>query len=120
MCPFTSSSAQTCFSAIHAARRLALGLALLAPMGMPFDGWCADQATAASNPGNLVRTTTAALFTALDENREAIDQDPARVNALVDEKVMPHVDLAKISRWILAKQWRRASPTPPRRVAPTR
>jgi phospholipid transport system substrate-binding protein len=80
-------------------------------MGIPFDAWCADHTPGTSSADGLVRTTTEALFRAIDENREAIDQDPARVHVLVDETVMPYVDLPKISRWILGKQWRRASPS---------
>jgi ABC-type transporter MlaC component len=61
----------------------------------PFDAWCADHAPSTSSPDGLVRTNTEALFTAIEDNREAIDQDPAHVPVLVDETVMPYVDVPR-------------------------
>jgi phospholipid transport system substrate-binding protein len=92
-------------------RQLLFGLALLAAMGIPYGAWCADHANESPGPVSLVKTTAETLFTAIDEDRQAIEQDPARLEMLVDEIVMPQVDLARISRWILGKQWRRASPS---------
>ena len=76
--------------------RLLFGLSLLAPLGMPYGAWCADHANEARDPVSVVRTTTETLFTAIDEDRQAIDQNPARVQMLVDEIVMPQVDLDRI------------------------
>ena len=92
-------------------RRLLFGLGLLGAIGIPYGAWCAEHANETRNPVSLVRTTTETLFTAIDKDRQAFDQDPARLEMLVEEIVIPHVDMARISRWILGKQWRRASPS---------
>ena len=107
------SAAHLSASIRYVGRRLALTFALLAPLGTPLDAWSADHTLATDTPDRLVRATTEALFTAIDDNRVAIDEDPARVYALVENIVMPHVDLPRISRWVLGKEWRRA--TPPQR-----
>jgi phospholipid transport system substrate-binding protein len=37
-------------------------------------------------------------------------QDPVRLRALADEAVLPHVDFVTLSRWVLGKHWRKATP----------
>lgn len=98
---------------VQSARRFALGLVLLVliALALPFNAWGTDRTPAKSSPDEVVRTTTEALFEALGENRQAIEDDPNRALVLVDETVMPHVDLPKISRWILGREWRRATPS---------
>jgi len=36
--------------------------------------------------------------------------DPARLRALAYEAVLPHVDFVTLSRWVLGKHWRKATP----------
>ena len=40
----------------------------------------------------------------------SILQDPVRLRALADEAVLPHVDFVTLSRWVLGKHWRKATP----------
>jgi phospholipid transport system substrate-binding protein len=36
--------------------------------------------------------------------------DPVRLRALANEAVLPHVDFVTLSRWVLGKHWRKATP----------
>lgn len=37
-------------------------------------------------------------------------KDPVRLRALANEAVLPHVDFVALSRWVLGKHWRNATP----------
>ena len=37
-------------------------------------------------------------------------KDPVRLRALANEAVLPHVDFVALSRWVLGKHWRKATP----------
>jgi phospholipid transport system substrate-binding protein len=58
----------------------------------------------------LVRTTTEAFFQAIRAAHEGQDDDPARIRQLVDQIVMPHVDLKQVSRGVLGNHWQQATP----------
>jgi len=40
----------------------------------------------------------------------SILKDPVRLRALANDAVLPHVDFAALSRWVLGKHWRKATP----------
>jgi len=40
----------------------------------------------------------------------SILKDPVRLRALANEAVLPHVDFVALSRWVLGKHWRKATP----------
>ncbi|HYQ71208.1 MAG TPA: ABC transporter substrate-binding protein [Gammaproteobacteria bacterium] len=40
----------------------------------------------------------------------SILQDPVRMRALANEAVLPNVDFVTLSRWVLGKHWRKATP----------
>ncbi len=67
------------------------------------DGTTRDDALA------LVRDTTSKLFAAIEADRDALSDDPARARQLVDEFITPHVDLKGFSKLVLGKYWRRAN-----------
>jgi len=56
----------------------------------------------------LVRQTTDDLLARLRGEREALQQEPARVNRIVEEIVLPHFDFDNISASVLGKYWRSA------------
>ncbi len=66
---------------------------------------------AGQGPLDLVKQTTEGLFSAVRDQRQAIDADPGVARALVRKLVTPHVDLERTSRWVLGKYWRKASAT---------
>ena len=43
-------------------------------------------------------------------NDTGILQDPVRLRRLANEAVLPHIDFAALSRWVLGKHWRKATP----------
>jgi phospholipid transport system substrate-binding protein len=67
-------------------------------------------ASATEAPEQLVRRTAEEMFDALRADREAIAQNPQRIYDLVSDIVLPHFDFQRISRWVLGKHWRRATP----------
>ena len=67
------------------------------------DGTTRDDALA------LVRDTTSKLFAAIEADKVALSDDPARARQLVDEFITPHVDLKGFSKLVLGKYWRRAN-----------
>jgi phospholipid transport system substrate-binding protein len=58
----------------------------------------------------LVRQTTEQVLSALEQNKERIKDDPLAVQALVGEIVLPHFDFELMSRLVLARGWREATP----------
>jgi phospholipid transport system substrate-binding protein len=61
-------------------------------------------------PQALVRQTTEKVLAALDENAALIKEDPQKIQSLVGDIVLPHFDFALMSRLVLARYWREASP----------
>ena len=72
----------------------------------------AASAPAASEPPaqELVKSTTTKVLDTLREEREAIEADPERIYSLVDQYIAPHFDLTRMSRRVLGKYWRKATP----------
>jgi phospholipid transport system substrate-binding protein len=57
----------------------------------------------------LVIQTIDEMQTRMRAEREALQQDQSRVNQLVEEIVLPHLDFEYISASVLGKHWRTAS-----------
>ena len=85
------------------ARRLLMkaGALLLLCAGAP--------ALAIQGPVELLRETNQILFDEVEQRRGAIEQDPGVAHDLVRNVLTPHMDLERISRWVLGKFWRKAS-----------
>lgn len=62
-----------------------------------------------SDPVDFVRTTTERVLIELD-NSPGIKLDPGRLRALVESSVLSSIDFARLSRLVLGKHWRSASP----------
>jgi len=71
--------------------------------------------TSANDPRELVERTTEALLAAFDRERDAIRADPTHAYGIVARILSPHVDYERITRLILGRHWRRASPQQRRR-----
>jgi phospholipid transport system substrate-binding protein len=61
-------------------------------------------------PGELIKQTTEQVLNALEQNQDRIKQDPQAVLPLVRDIVLPHFDFELMSRLVLARNWREASP----------
>lgn len=60
-------------------------------------------------PDELVRATTEDVLELLEENREQIEENPARVFEAVQELVLPNFDFELMSRFVLARNWEQAN-----------
>lgn len=96
-------------------RVLITSLALAALIG---GGMAHGQAVQAQGTATAAMTAPDALVKSLSEDvLAAIRKDPtlqsgdiARLNALVDEKILPHVNFEKMTRLAVGRSWREASP----------
>ena len=61
-------------------------------------------------PEALVRETSEQMLAMLKEQRDVIAAEPGRLYGLVYEIVLPHFDFERMSRWVLGKHWRQATP----------
>lgn len=66
-------------------------------------------ASAAVQPDELVRQTTNELLSKFTQNREALKADKEKLFAMVNEIVVPHFDIDRMSRYVLGKYWRDAT-----------
>lgn len=57
----------------------------------------------------LLEQVASEMIEATNARREEIKQDPEVVKELVEDLLLPHIDLITASRWVLGKHWRRAS-----------
>jgi phospholipid transport system substrate-binding protein len=82
-------------------------------------GWllqAAAPATAAAaqgsseQPSQVVESAADGLLKALDANRQTYRKDPAKVEALVDQYILPHVDTEFAAELVLGRYWRTATP----------
>jgi phospholipid transport system substrate-binding protein len=62
-------------------------------------------------PQQLVEQTTNEALARLQRDRAVIQKDPAKINDLLEDIVLPHFDFVRISAWTLGKYWRTASQT---------
>jgi len=89
-----------------------LGLAM--GLGLAMAGSAAG-ATTVEAAQALAEETTEKLLQTFENQREAIEQNQDRLYDLVDEIVLPHFDFVIMSRRVLGKYWREASPEQRRR-----
>jgi len=59
-----------------------------------------------SDPVELIRQTTGELFTFVDENRREFEQDPQRLQAGLQERLLPHLDTVYSARLVLGRHGR--------------
>jgi len=73
-------------------------------------GLANEIALAAESPQELVKRTAQEMQAALRENRQTLEADPTKIYGLVNQIVLPHFDFTLMSRWVLGKYWRQATP----------
>jgi phospholipid transport system substrate-binding protein len=56
----------------------------------------------------VVRQLTDRIYRVLLEQCGVIQERPERLYSVVDDLLLPHTDLEKMSQWVLAKYWREA------------
>ncbi|MBI2381558.1 MAG: ABC transporter substrate-binding protein [Gammaproteobacteria bacterium] len=70
----------------------------------------ASAVLAAQTPHELIDATSQALVSRLDAQKDAMKQDPNIVVGIVNDVVLPTMDVPTISRKVLGKHWKGASP----------
>jgi len=67
-----------------------------------------------SNPTQLMRDLTDQVMQSLVDKEEFLQENPEEVNDvaryLVNKFVIPHLDMILMSRWIVGKSWKKATP----------
>ncbi len=58
----------------------------------------------------LVQTLTHTIIDTLKQESPTIKERPERLYELVDELLIPHVDMQVMARWVLGNYWRGATP----------
>ncbi len=91
---------------------LSLGFALLLLPGIIVAATAAD-----SDPYVLVKETSERMLSVLRKQREQLKKNPDLIYGLVDDIVIPHFDFTRMSRWVLGKYWRQATPDQRQRFA---
>lgn len=61
-------------------------------------------------PQRLMEDTSKNMIKAFKENTEAIRSNPQVAYNLVNENLVPQINFPLMSRWVLGKNWRKASP----------
>ncbi|MFP4251622.1 MAG: MlaC/ttg2D family ABC transporter substrate-binding protein [Guyparkeria sp.] len=59
----------------------------------------------------LVESTAEAVITEIRESQEAVEADPEALLAIVDRRLLPHVDAERMTRLVLGRYYRQASAT---------
>lgn len=76
-------------------------LCLLAAPGVAED-------TASTQAERVVRQLTERIYSVLLDHCNSIHEQPDLLYALVDEVLLTHADVDKMSQWVLGKHWRQA------------
>ena len=65
---------------------------------------------AAKSPDMVVKETASGVIDRIESERSELDADPSLIYNLVNELVIPHFDFVSMSKWVLGKNWKTASP----------
>jgi phospholipid transport system substrate-binding protein len=95
-------------SRMAAAVLLAAGWSMLA--ALPVVAAPAAAQGSMEQPSQVVESAANGMLKALDANRALYRRDPAKVDALVDKYILPHVDTTFSAELVLGKYWRTATP----------
>jgi phospholipid transport system substrate-binding protein len=87
-----------------------LGPLLLALAIWGAAGFNTAQATTPADARALVKDTTERVLAVLRKEHDALKAHPERIYALAEKIVLPHFDFQRMSRLVLGRYWRTASP----------
>lgn len=72
-------------------------------------GLLSQAAMAAMEPQALIKDVADRTIDRLNREKAVIEKDPARLHSLIDEIILPHFDFERMSKWVLGRNWVRAS-----------
>jgi phospholipid transport system substrate-binding protein len=84
-------------------------IALVLWISLLFVTGCDAQTTELLGPQELVEQTTQEVLDILSTRRAELEKDHNLIYSLTNQIVVPHFDLVSISKWVLAKHWRKAT-----------
>ena len=61
-------------------------------------------------PQDVVQDTTTQMINALRQNRAMLERNPSQIYGLVNQIVLPNFNFDLMSRWVLGRSWRQATP----------
>lgn len=66
----------------------------------------------ATTPGaeEVVKTTSEQVLQKLIQEKEELAAHPDRLYGMVNQLIVPHFDFSSMSKWVLGKNWRNATP----------
>ncbi|AWP22455.1 toluene tolerance protein [Acidiferrobacter sp. SPIII_3] len=88
-------------------RRYAGALILL---GCLMPAWVWAAITPSTPPNVIVHEKTNVILHLIEQKRAVYDHNKAALYAMVDKEVVPYFDFRRMSRWVLARYWRTATP----------
>lgn len=96
---------------VHLRRIALIATAILVPV------WASAQGTAAATaapsatqpPDVLIRSLSSEVLETIRKDQTLQSGDVSRINALIDEKVLPYVDFEKMTRLAVGRGWRQAT-----------
>lgn len=65
---------------------------------------------AAEQPSQVIESAANDMLKALDQDRDAYRRDPAKIDALVNQYLLPHFDTQFAAQLVLGRYWRTATP----------
>ncbi|HFC53662.1 MAG TPA: ABC transporter substrate-binding protein [Gammaproteobacteria bacterium] len=74
-------------------------------------GWSAPE----DDPVALVKATSEQMLKVLRKRRAQLEDEPELIYELVEQIALPHFDFTRMSRWVLGRYWRKATPEQRRR-----
>jgi phospholipid transport system substrate-binding protein len=83
---------------------------LISTLLLIFVGINSQSIAVVQSPQELIEDTSEKVTTALRENKAELQADNSKLYGLVHEIVLPHFDFTLMSRWVLGKYWRQATP----------
>ena len=75
---------------------------------LPLLLWTTLLGAEALPPDELIRQTTERALSELQAKRDQIEQDPEKLYRLIDEMLVPHMNIERTARLILGRYWREA------------
>jgi len=67
-------------------------------------------ARAGDAPDVIIKNTTEAVLGEFAERRDELKADQSKLFALVADRVLPHMDFTRMSRMVLGRNWKKATP----------
>lgn len=64
---------------------------------------------AVQSPEAVIKEMAEGVINRIKSERVVLDEDPGQIYGMVNELVIPHFDFISMSKWVLGKNWKKAS-----------